>query len=54
MNGDFELIHGSGSVFRDFGRVTTGVEQTRAIIAASGLTPCLLEEMQCAVIAGCF
>lgn len=34
MNDDFELIHGSGNVFRDFGRVNAGVEQARAILAA--------------------
>jgi predicted XRE-type DNA-binding protein len=31
---DFELIHGSGNVFRDFGRPNAGLEQARAIIAA--------------------
>jgi predicted XRE-type DNA-binding protein len=34
MNDDFELIRGSGNVFRDFGRVYAGVEQARAILAA--------------------
>ena len=34
MNDDFELIRGSGNVFRDFGRVSAGVEQARAILAA--------------------
>ena len=34
MNDDFELIRGSGNVFRDFGRVNAGVEQARAILAA--------------------
>ena len=31
---DFELIHGTGNVFRDFGRPHAGLEQARAIIAA--------------------
>lgn len=34
MNDDFELIRGSGNVFRDFGRVNAGVAQARAILAA--------------------
>jgi len=34
MNDNFELIRGSGNVFRDFGRVNAGVEQARAILAA--------------------
>jgi predicted XRE-type DNA-binding protein len=34
MNDDFELIRGSGNVFRDFGRVNAGVEHARAILAA--------------------
>ncbi|MBF0567274.1 MAG: XRE family transcriptional regulator [Nitrospirae bacterium] len=34
MEDDFELIHGSGNVFRDFGRPNANVEQARAIIAA--------------------
>ncbi|MFZ0930072.1 MAG: helix-turn-helix transcriptional regulator [Syntrophobacteraceae bacterium] len=33
-NDDFELIRGSGNVFRDFGRTNAGVEQARAILAA--------------------
>lgn len=31
---DFELIRGSGNVFRDFNRPNAGLEQARAIIAA--------------------
>jgi predicted XRE-type DNA-binding protein len=34
MNDDFELIRGSGNVFRDFGRKNASVEQARAILAA--------------------
>ncbi len=34
MSDDFELIHGSGNVFHDFGRVNAGLEQARAILAA--------------------
>jgi len=34
MNDDFELVRGSGNVFRDFGRVNADVEQARAILAA--------------------
>jgi predicted XRE-type DNA-binding protein len=33
-NKDFELIRGSGNVYRDFGRANADVEQARAIIAA--------------------
>ena len=33
-NDNFELIRGSGNVFRDFGRPNAGVEQARAILAA--------------------
>lgn len=31
---DFELVHGSGNVFRDFGRPDADVQQTKAILAA--------------------
>jgi predicted XRE-type DNA-binding protein len=31
---EFELVRGSGNVFRDFGRRNAGLEQARAIIAA--------------------
>ena len=31
---DFELVHGSGNVFRDFGHPNADLEQARAIIAA--------------------
>lgn len=31
---DFELIHGSGNVFRDFGSPNADLEQARAILAA--------------------
>jgi len=34
MNDDFELIRGSGNVFRDFGRRNPSLEQARAILAA--------------------
>jgi predicted XRE-type DNA-binding protein len=33
-NDDFELVHGSGNVYRDFGRPNAGLEQARAIVAA--------------------
>lgn len=33
-NDDLELIHGSGNVYRDFGRPNAGLEQARAMIAA--------------------
>ncbi len=31
---DFELVHGSGNVFRDFGHPDAELEQLRAILAA--------------------
>ena len=31
---DLELIHGSGNVFRDFGRPDADVRQTKALLAA--------------------
>ncbi len=31
---DFELVHGSGNVFRDFGRADADVQQTKAFLAA--------------------
>ena len=34
MNDDFELVRGTGNVFRDFGRVNASVEQARAILAS--------------------
>jgi len=34
MKNRFELVRGSGNVFRDFGRANAGVEQARAILAA--------------------
>jgi predicted XRE-type DNA-binding protein len=34
MIDDFELVRGSGNVFRDFSRVNASVEQARAILAA--------------------
>lgn len=34
MKDDFELIRGSGNVFRDFGRANADLEQARAILAA--------------------
>jgi predicted XRE-type DNA-binding protein len=33
-NDDFELVHGSGNVFRDFGVPNADLEQARAILAA--------------------
>jgi predicted XRE-type DNA-binding protein len=34
MKDNFELIRGSGNVFRDFGRSNAAIEQARAILAA--------------------
>ena len=34
MKDNFELIRGSGNVFRDFGRNSANLEQARAIVAA--------------------
>jgi len=34
MNEDFEIVRGSGNVFRDFRRANASVEQARAILAA--------------------
>ncbi|MGA2731296.1 MAG: XRE family transcriptional regulator [Syntrophobacteraceae bacterium] len=34
MNYDFELIHGSGNSFHDFGLVNAAVEQARATLTA--------------------
>jgi predicted XRE-type DNA-binding protein len=31
---DFELVRGSGNVFRDFGRPDADVQQTKALLAA--------------------
>ena len=31
---DFELVRGSGNVFRDFGRVDADVQQTKELLAA--------------------
>ena len=33
-NDDFELVHGSGNVFRDFGRPDADILQTKSILAA--------------------
>ena len=33
-NDEFELVRGSGNVFRDFGHANAGLEQVRAIMAA--------------------
>ena len=33
-NDDFELVRGSGNVFRDFGHPNAGLEQLRSILAA--------------------
>ncbi|MBF0566363.1 MAG: XRE family transcriptional regulator [Nitrospirae bacterium] len=34
MEDDFELIHGSGNIYHDFGRPNAGLLQVRAVIAA--------------------
>lgn len=34
MNDDFELIRGSGNLYRDFGRPNADLEHARAILAA--------------------
>ena len=34
MSNEFELIRGSGNIFRDFGNVNADLEQARAILAA--------------------
>jgi predicted XRE-type DNA-binding protein len=34
MNDDFELVRGSGNVFRDLNRSNAGLEQARAILAS--------------------
>ena len=31
---DFELVHGSGNIFRDFGDPNAGRQQLRALLAA--------------------
>ena len=31
---DFELVRGSGNIFRDFGRADADVQQTKALLAA--------------------
>ena len=31
---DFELVYGSGNVFRDFGRADADVQQAKALLAA--------------------
>jgi hypothetical protein len=36
---DFEMIHGSGNVFRDFGEANAEVLQLKAILAASRSLP---------------
>ena len=35
MNGDFELVRGSGNLYADFGRPNAGLEQARALVAAA-------------------
>jgi predicted XRE-type DNA-binding protein len=35
MNEDFEIVRGSGNVYRDFGRPNAGLEQARALVAAA-------------------
>ena len=34
QDNDFELVRGSGNVFRDFGRPDADVQQTKALLAA--------------------
>lgn len=34
MTDDFELVRGSGNVFRDFGRPKASLDQARAVLAA--------------------
>src|SRR5438045_2117555 len=34
MKGEMELVHGSGNIFRDLGRVNADVEQLKALLAA--------------------
>jgi predicted XRE-type DNA-binding protein len=34
MKDDFELVRGSGNIYRDFGRPNAGLEQARAVVAA--------------------
>lgn len=34
MNDDFELVRGSGNIYRDFGHENAGLEQARALVAA--------------------
>ena len=35
MTDDFELVRGSGNLYRDFGRPDAGLEQARALVAAA-------------------
>ena len=34
MNDDFELVRGSGNIYRDFGHENAGLEQVRVLVAA--------------------
>ena len=34
MTDDFELVRGSGNIYRDFGHANAGLEQARALVAA--------------------
>jgi predicted XRE-type DNA-binding protein len=34
MNDDFELVRGSGNIYRDFDHANAGLEQARALVAA--------------------
>ena len=34
MNDNFELVRGSGNIYRDFGHANAGLEQARALVAA--------------------
>jgi predicted XRE-type DNA-binding protein len=44
MTKDLELVHGSGNVFRDFGRPDADILQTKAILAAQIIR--ILDERQ--------
>ena len=34
MNDEFELVRGSGNIYRDFGHPNAGLEQARALVAS--------------------
>lgn len=43
-NDDFELVHGSGNVFRDFGRADADLQQAKALMASEIIR--ILEDRQ--------